>query len=89
MLAADMTDLRDYQQPYARLAAEVKKWGVEGPTDLLTTVRHVKPTMPSGKEALDEEPAGTPRLRTSGCACRRHWRVPRCQECASVKEIVK
>jgi malate dehydrogenase (oxaloacetate-decarboxylating) len=45
LLTDDMTDLRDYQQPYARSAAEVKAWGDGSPIGLLETVRHVKPTI--------------------------------------------
>ena len=45
LLTDDMTDLRDFQQEYARPAAEVKEWGVDGVADLLTTVQHVKPTI--------------------------------------------
>lgn len=45
LLTTDMTDLRDFQQPYARDAAEVKAWGVDGAVTLLDAVRHVKPTI--------------------------------------------
>jgi malate dehydrogenase (oxaloacetate-decarboxylating) len=45
LLTDDMTDLRDYQEPYARPAAEVKEWSDGSPIDLLTTVRRVKPTI--------------------------------------------
>jgi malate dehydrogenase (oxaloacetate-decarboxylating) len=43
----DMTDLPDYQQPYARPAAEVTDWATTPgtPIDLLTAVQHVKPTI--------------------------------------------
>ncbi len=47
LVTDDMTDLPDYQQPYARPAAEVTDWGTKPgtPIDLLTTVQHVKPTI--------------------------------------------
>lgn len=45
LLTDDMTDLRNYQQPYARPASEVKEWRVNGVPDLLTTIQHVKPTI--------------------------------------------
>ena len=35
LLSDDMADLRNYQQPYARPAAEVKGWGGDGTPDLL------------------------------------------------------
>jgi malate dehydrogenase (oxaloacetate-decarboxylating) len=38
-----MTDLRDYQQPYARPASEVSAWG-KVPITLLDTIRKVSPT---------------------------------------------
>jgi malate dehydrogenase (oxaloacetate-decarboxylating) len=46
LLTSDMTGLRDYQEPYARDAAEVKGWasGDHG-ISLLDTVRHVAPTI--------------------------------------------
>jgi malate dehydrogenase (oxaloacetate-decarboxylating) len=44
LLLEGMPDLRDYQAPYARPAAEVQGWA-DGKIDLLTTVRHVHPTM--------------------------------------------
>jgi malate dehydrogenase (oxaloacetate-decarboxylating) len=41
-----MTGLRDYQQPYARDAAEVKGWAADGGAiSLLNTVRHAAPTI--------------------------------------------
>ena len=45
LLTDDMTDLRNFQQAYARPADEVKSWGVDGVPDLLTTISHVKPTI--------------------------------------------
>jgi malate dehydrogenase (oxaloacetate-decarboxylating) len=44
LLIDDMDDLRDYQQPYARPAAEIVGWG-KRPLGLLDTVRNVKPTI--------------------------------------------
>jgi malate dehydrogenase (oxaloacetate-decarboxylating) len=47
LVTDDMADLPDYQQPYARPAAEVKDWASKpgAPIDLLTTVQNVKPTI--------------------------------------------
>jgi malate dehydrogenase (oxaloacetate-decarboxylating) len=46
LLIRDMTDLRDFQQPYARDPAEVADWDrPDGVTSLLETVRRVKPTI--------------------------------------------
>ena len=47
LVTDDMTDLPDYQQPYARPAPEVADWATKPgtPIDLLTTVQHVKPTI--------------------------------------------
>jgi malate dehydrogenase (oxaloacetate-decarboxylating) len=44
LLTEDMTDLRDYQKPYARKAAEVSDWG-QGAISLLDTVRNAAPTL--------------------------------------------
>jgi malate dehydrogenase (oxaloacetate-decarboxylating) len=44
LVTDDMADLPDYQQPYARSAAEVASWGSH-PIDLLTVVQQVKPTI--------------------------------------------
>jgi malate dehydrogenase (oxaloacetate-decarboxylating) len=44
LLVDDMADLRDYQQPYARPAAEVSEWGSR-PVTLLDTIRKVSPTV--------------------------------------------
>src|SRR5215468_9651326 len=41
-----MTDLRDYQTPYARRANEVAGWASgRGPISLLDTVQRVRPTI--------------------------------------------
>ncbi len=52
LLSDDMTDLRNYQQPYARSAAEIKEWNVHGSPDLLTTIQHVKPTILLGTSTM-------------------------------------
>ncbi|MGN6407842.1 MAG: NAD-dependent malic enzyme, partial [Curtobacterium sp.] len=44
LVTDDMPDLPDYQQAYARPAAEVADWGGH-PIDLLTVVEQVKPTV--------------------------------------------
>jgi malate dehydrogenase (oxaloacetate-decarboxylating) len=46
MLTTDMTDLRDYQQPYARKPEEVTGWASgSGMISLLDAVRRVSPTI--------------------------------------------
>ncbi|MFD1518946.1 NAD-dependent malic enzyme [Pseudonocardia yunnanensis] len=47
LLLDDMSDLRDFQVPYARPAAEVSGWerGGDGRIDLATTVAQVHPTI--------------------------------------------
>ncbi|HZD13684.1 MAG TPA: oxaloacetate-decarboxylating malate dehydrogenase, partial [Pseudonocardiaceae bacterium] len=46
LLTSDMTDLRDYQQPYARKPEEVAGWASAGGTiSLLDAVGHVRPTI--------------------------------------------
>src|SRR5712672_619568 len=46
LLTSDMTDLRDYQQPYARKPAEVKGWAADsGAISLLDTVQYAEPTI--------------------------------------------
>ncbi|MFF4623790.1 NAD-dependent malic enzyme [Nonomuraea jabiensis] len=44
LVTDDMPDLPDYQQPYSRRKDEVADWA-DGRIDLLTTIRHVKPTI--------------------------------------------
>ncbi|MGW1003505.1 NAD-dependent malic enzyme [Streptomyces sp. NPDC002520] len=44
LVTDDMRDLPDYQQAYARPRSEVAEWS-DGEIDLLTTIRHVKPTI--------------------------------------------
>ncbi|MGW1805375.1 NAD-dependent malic enzyme [Streptomyces sp. NPDC002078] len=46
LLTGDMSDLRDFQQPYARDPAEAADWARdEGAISLLETVRRVEPTI--------------------------------------------
>ncbi|MET9182098.1 NAD-dependent malic enzyme [Kitasatospora aureofaciens] len=44
LVTDDMQKLPDYQQTYARPKSEVSAWS-DGEVDLLTTVKHVKPTI--------------------------------------------
>jgi malate dehydrogenase (oxaloacetate-decarboxylating) len=53
LLTSDMTDLRDFQKPYARDPKEVKKWASGGGAiGLLETVRRVKPTVLLGTSTV-------------------------------------
>jgi malate dehydrogenase (oxaloacetate-decarboxylating) len=53
LLTSDMTDLRDYQQPYARDPADVKGWAAGGgPISLLDTIRHAAPTILLGTSTV-------------------------------------
>ena len=52
LLTDEMSDLRNYQRPYARPSGEVKEWAGGSPIDLLTTVRHVKPTILLGTSTM-------------------------------------
>ena len=71
LLTRDMTDLRDYQQPYARNPAEAAGWAREGGAlSLLETVRRVEPTILLGtstvhgaftREVVEAMAAGTER----------------------------
>ncbi|WP_281196242.1 NAD-dependent malic enzyme [Microtetraspora malaysiensis] len=45
LLLDDMTDLRDFQTPYARPAEEARDWKRDGGIGLLEVVERVKPTM--------------------------------------------
>jgi malate dehydrogenase (oxaloacetate-decarboxylating) len=45
LLTSDMTDLRDFQQPYARDPSEVTGWAGGDTISLLDSVRHVAPTI--------------------------------------------
>jgi malate dehydrogenase (oxaloacetate-decarboxylating) len=51
LLVDDMTDLRDFQRPYARPRAEIADWGSDGPIGLAEVVAHVQPTMLIGTSA--------------------------------------
>jgi malate dehydrogenase (oxaloacetate-decarboxylating) len=53
LLTSDMTDLRDFQKPYARDPGEVSGWAsAEGKISLLDTVRHVGPTILLGTSTV-------------------------------------
>lgn len=52
LLTSDMTDLRDYQQPYARDPGEVTGWAAGGAIGLLDAVRHVRPTILLGTSTV-------------------------------------
>jgi len=47
-----MTDLRDYQMPYARPAAESSGWARDGRVGLLEVIANVKPTMLVGTSTV-------------------------------------
>ncbi|MFB7114754.1 NAD-dependent malic enzyme, partial [Streptomyces sp. NPDC056291] len=71
LLTRDMTDLRDFQQPYARDPEEVAGWaGDGGAISLVETVRRVEPTILLGtstvhgaftREVVEAMAAGTER----------------------------
>ncbi|MBI0293839.1 NAD-dependent malic enzyme [Streptomyces sp. PRKS01-29] len=71
LLIRDMTDLRDFQQPYARDRSEVAGWTADGGAiSLLETVRRVGPTILLGtstvhgaftREVIETMAAGTER----------------------------
>ncbi|MEE1833081.1 NAD-dependent malic enzyme [Streptomyces sp. SP17KL33] len=53
LLTQDMTDLRDYQQPYARDPADVADWAKDdGAISLLETVRRAEPTILLGTSTV-------------------------------------
>ena len=53
LLTSDLTDLRDYQKPYARDPGEVKGWSSSGGTiSLLDAVKHVQPTILLGTSTV-------------------------------------
>src|SRR4030081_3581509 len=45
LLVDDMSDLRDFQQPYARARPEVSDWGADGTIGLDAVVAKVHPTV--------------------------------------------
>ncbi|WP_381790292.1 NAD-dependent malic enzyme [Streptomyces niveus] len=51
LVTDDMADLPDYQQVYAQPQAEVRAWA-DGQIDLLTTIKHVKPTILIGTSTV-------------------------------------
>lgn len=54
LLTGDMTDLRDFQQTYARDPAEIAEWARDdnGAIALLETIRRVKPTILLGTSTM-------------------------------------
>lgn len=53
LLIDDMSELTDFQQPYARAASEVRAWKIAGKhPNLLEVVHHVKPTILVGCSAV-------------------------------------
>ena len=53
LLTSDLTDLRDYQKPYARDPGEVKGWASSaGTISLLDAVKHVQPTILLGTSTV-------------------------------------
>ena len=52
LLVDDMTDLRDFQQPYARPRAEVSDWGADGTISLEEVVAKVHPTIIVGTSTV-------------------------------------
>ncbi|MFB7461388.1 NAD-dependent malic enzyme [Streptomyces sp. NPDC056188] len=51
LVTDDMADLPDYQQAYARPKSEVSAWA-DGEIDLLTTIKHVEPTILIGTSTV-------------------------------------
>jgi malate dehydrogenase (oxaloacetate-decarboxylating) len=55
LLIDDMSDLRDFQQPYARPRSEISNWNTEGhggPIDLAEVVANVHPTIMVGTSTV-------------------------------------
>jgi malate dehydrogenase (oxaloacetate-decarboxylating) len=52
LLVDDMSDLRDFQEPYARPRSEVAGWGAGGPIDLAEVVAKVHPTIMVGTSTV-------------------------------------
>ncbi|MEU8687583.1 NAD-dependent malic enzyme [Streptomyces sp. NPDC048665] len=53
LVTDDMADLPDYQRAYARPKSEVSAWA-DGEIDLLTTIKHVKPTILIGTSTVHD-----------------------------------
>ncbi len=52
LLMSDMTDLRDFQQPYARPRSDVADWQVGAPIGLYDVVAHAHPTIMVGTSTV-------------------------------------
>jgi malate dehydrogenase (oxaloacetate-decarboxylating) len=52
LLVDDMSDLRDFQQPYARPRSEVTGWGADGTIGLAEVVAKVRPTIIVGTSTV-------------------------------------
>jgi malate dehydrogenase (oxaloacetate-decarboxylating) len=52
LLIGDMSDLRDFQKPYARPHSEVAGWGADATIDLLEVVEKVHPTIIVGTSTV-------------------------------------
>jgi malate dehydrogenase (oxaloacetate-decarboxylating) len=52
LLVDDMSDLRDFQQPYARPRSEVSSWGADGTIGLAEVVSKVHPTIMVGTSTV-------------------------------------
>jgi malate dehydrogenase (oxaloacetate-decarboxylating) len=52
LLVEDMSDLRDFQQPYARPRPEVSNWGTHGTIGLAEVVAGVRPTIIVGTSTV-------------------------------------
>lgn len=52
LLVDDMSDLRDFQVPYARPRSEVAEWGTDGTISLLDVVKQVHPTIIVGTSTV-------------------------------------
>jgi malate dehydrogenase (oxaloacetate-decarboxylating) len=52
LLVDDMTDLRDFQKPYARPRSEVRDWGKHGTIGLAEVVERVHPTILVGTSTV-------------------------------------
>ncbi len=52
LLTDDMTDLRDFQRPYARSRSEISDWAAGGVISLLDVVEHAHPTIIVGTSTV-------------------------------------